>query len=83
MWSAPTFADDRGRAVLVYRPRGRWYNGYEREVFPEREFQALVALSKRELRPVPDQVRMILRDRLRRAGLLTTNREVAHVGADR
>ena len=36
----------------------------------DQEFEALVRLSKRELRPIPDQARAILRDRLQEAGLL-------------
>lgn len=34
------------------------------------EYEALVKLAERELRPVPDQVRAVLRDRLRKLGLL-------------
>lgn len=36
----------------------------------EKEYSALVKLAERELRPVPDQVRAILRERLRRLKLL-------------
>jgi|GEM_PF-5777331 len=34
------------------------------------EYEALVRLAEREVRPVPDQARVVLRDRLRRTGLL-------------
>lgn len=50
----------------------------------EAEFSALVQLSERELRPVSEQVRAIVRQRLRRTGLLAAERrraEVAHAGA--
>ena len=41
----------------------------------EREFSALVRLAERELRPVPDQIRAVLRERLRAEGLLEQKQE--------
>jgi len=36
----------------------------------EREYRALAALADRELRPIPDQARAIIRERLHQAGFL-------------
>lgn len=36
----------------------------------DEEFEALANLCDQELRPIPDQVRAVLRDRLRQVGLL-------------
>jgi hypothetical protein len=38
--------------------------------FDDREFYAVVALAERELRSLPDQVRMIVQERLCQDGLL-------------
>lgn len=36
------------------------------------EYEALVRLAERELRPIPDQARAVLRERLQETGLLKT-----------
>lgn len=41
------------------------------------EYKALIKLSERELRSVPEQVRAVVRERLRRAGLLNEQQEAA------
>lgn len=41
------------------------------------EYKAIVKLSERELRPVSEQIRAIIRERLRRTGLLNERQEAA------
>ncbi len=57
---------------------------YQRLKVPlsEEEFEALCHLSEKDLRPLPDEVRAIVRERLARAGLLAkttaTQKGVSH-----
>ena len=45
---------------------------YVRSPFDPAEFEALARLAESNIRPVPDEVRRIVRDALRDAGMLTS-----------
>lgn len=47
---------------------------YIKAPFDPDEFEALCALAERNIRPVPSEVRYIVREALRQAGLLTESR---------
>jgi hypothetical protein len=44
---------------------------YVRSPFESAEYEALSRLAERNLRPVPNEVRYVVREALRQAGLLT------------
>jgi hypothetical protein len=47
---------------------------YVRSPFEPAEFRALVRLAERNVRPVPNEVRFIVREALREAGLLDAHK---------
>ena len=56
---------------------------YVRSPFEPAEFEALARLAERNIRPVPNEVRRIVRDALRDAGLLTPVDELQPVESAR